>query len=190
MFKLLRMKNLLYLLSISILLLPFNACKSDKDDPWQEANSAAYEAITKNPSYEPLLSPAGPTGVYYHVIQTGTGTEHPLQTSSVKVLYQGSYYDGTIFDYGSTQSGVPQELVVNGTLIMNGVKYSGTTIARGLSFALQNMVVGDKWEIWIPYYLAYGVGDYYDTSTTYQLLFKAYSTLVYEVELVSITQYP
>lgn len=164
------MKNLFYLFIISVLFGSFNACKNDDNanDAWRDANTDAYEAITKDPSYRALHTESGPTGVYYKVIQSGTGTEHPFQTSNVKVLYKGTYYDGTVFDAGTSSSNVP-------------VTFSLSNTIRGFSFALQNMVVGDKWEICIPYYLGYGSAGTY---------VKAYSTLIFEVEMVSITLYP
>lgn len=178
------MKKSFFLPILLALLALFNACNSNNtDDVWKVANTNAYDAITKNRDYQQLLTETGPSGVYYKVIQSGTGTEHPIQTSSVKVLYKGYFYDGTVFDSGSSQNGIPQEIGVNGVL------YYGTALPRGLSFALQNMVVGDKWEIWIPYYLAYGTSGLIDSSS-YQTIIKGYTTLVYEVELVSITQYP
>ena len=171
------MKNLFYTLLFASLIVLFNACnKDDSSNAWREANLNAYDAITKDASYQELRTKSGPSGVYYKVIQSGTGTEYPLQTSNVKILYKGSYYDGTIFDTGTSQSNTPTEFSLSGTV-------------RGFSFALQNMVAGDKWEIWVPYYLGYGDTDYYDP-VTYQLTVKAYTTLVFEVELVSETQYP
>jgi len=173
------MKNLFHLLIFAALSLSFNACnKTDSTTVWKDANTNAYNAITKNPEYSVIQTTTGPSEVYKKVINSGTGTEHPFQTSNVKVLYQGTFYDGTIFDAGTTQSNTPVEFSLG-----------GQSVVRGFSFALQQMVVGDKWEIWIPYYLGYGSSDYYDP-TTYQLICKAYTTLVFQVELVSITQYP
>ena len=176
------MKKIFYLLIISASIGIFGACNKKNDDieAWQEANTNAYEAITKNPEYKALHTSTGPEGVYYKVIKSGTGIESPIQTSKVKVLYKGTYYDGSVFDAGSSGNNIPVEFT------------TGSTV-RGFSFALQNMVVGDKWEIWIPYYLGYGaagytVSDYY--SYSYQTIIKGYTTLVFEVELVSITQYP
>jgi len=171
------MKNLFYIFVFVILSTSFNACNKDNStNVWREANLNAYDAITKDANYQELRTKTGPSGVYYKVIQSGTGTEYPIQTSKVEVLYKGSYYDGTIFDAGTSQSNTPTEFLLSGTV-------------RGFSFALQNMVVGDKWEIWVPYYLGYGDTDYYDP-VTYQLSVKAYTTLVFEVELVGETQYP
>jgi len=183
------MKNLFYLLIFSVLIVSFSACsKSDKDiDEWRDANIAAYDVITKNSEYKALQTQTGPTGVYYKVITSGSGTEHPMQTSKVKILYKGTYYDGSIFDPGTSGTDIPVEIGLNGEIVVYGTTYPNTVIARGLSFAIQNMVVGDKWEIWIPYYLGFGVAGLYYYQTT---IIKGYTTLIYEVELVSITQYP
>jgi len=177
------MKNVFYLLAIPIFLVSFGACNSNtSDDAWKEANISAYDAIVKDPSYHALQTETGPSGVYYKVLQSGTGTEHPFQTSSVTVLYQGSYYDGTVFDAGTSNNDVPATFALG-----------GQSTIRGFSFAMQQMVVGDKWEIWIPYYLGYGASGYQVTDPytyTYQTVIKGYTTLVFQVELVSITLYP
>jgi len=175
------MKKIFYLLLFSVTIGSFTACNKDNDlEVWREANTDAYEAIKKNSEYRPLRTATGPEGVYYKILEQGTGTEHPIQTSKVKVLYKGTYYNGSVFDAGSSGNDIPVEFLTGGTV-------------RGFSFALQNMVVGDKWEIWIPYYLGYGAAgytmpNYY--SYSYETIIKGYTTLVFEVELVSITQYP
>jgi len=178
-----RMKNLFYTLLFAALIVLFNACNKDNsDDVWRKANADAYEAVTKGEEYTELTTGTGPSGVYYKSLETGTGTEHPLQTSTVKVLYSGTYYDGSVFDAGTTGNNIPVEFSL-----------AGTNTIRGFSFALQNMFVGDHWQICIPYYLGYGaagytVSDYY--SYSYQTIIKGYTTLFFDIKLVSITQYP
>ena len=56
---------------------------------------------------------------------------------------------------------------------MNGV-------VDGFSTALQHMKVGDKWEVWMPWRLAYGV--------TGKGNIPGYTTLVFEIELVEIVE--
>ena len=53
-------------------------------------------------------------------------------------------------------------------------------VVDGFSTALQRMQVGDKWEVWMPWKLAYGESG---NSTI-----KGYTTLVFEIELVSIVK--
>ena len=166
------MKKLFYFLLISLISFSFATCSDDDNDKeWKKANEDAYNAIAANPDYTELQTESGPSGVFYKVLPNDKpqGTEHPLHTSRVRVLYKGMYYDGSVFDAGTGDREVPAELSTAGTV-------------RGFSFALQNMVVGDKWEIWIPWHLGYGnVG---------QSVIKGYTTLVFEVELVEIIQHP
>jgi len=181
------MKKIINLLLLSILIVSFASCKKGEDiSEWRDANLAAYDAIAKNPQYKEIKTESGPSGVYYKVINSGDGVEKPFQTSRVKVRYKGSYYDGTVFDSGTTSSNTPIEF-----------NLTGNNLVRGFSFALQNMVVGDKWEVWIPYYLGYGAAglqdynyNYYYYSYQAQTIIKGYTTLVFELELVSINQYP
>jgi len=49
-----------------------------------------------------------------------------------------------------------------------------------MSTALQNMEVGDKWEVWIPQELGYGAIP--------QTSIPAYTTLVFEIELLEIVK--
>ena len=171
------MKYFLKILFFPAFILLLNACSKSNDlYDWRDENIAAYKAIKENPEYKELRTETGPEGVYYKVLKTGTGTEYPFQTSKVKIFYRGTYYNGTVFDEGSGGSNIPKEFSTNSTV-------------RGFSFALQNMVVGDKWEIWIPYNLGYGIVGLYD-NYTYRTIIKGYTTLVFEVELVEIIQYP
>ena len=54
------------------------------------------------------------------------------------------------------------------------------SVISGWTVALQHMVEGDKYEIWIPQQLAYGASDNGDI--------PAYSTLIFEIELVSVDE--
>jgi peptidylprolyl isomerase/FKBP-type peptidyl-prolyl cis-trans isomerase FklB len=187
------MKNVFYLFAFAVLIVSFNACNSSPaDNAWQTANTNAYQDITKNPKYRELITETGPSGVYYKIIKSGTDTVLPFQTSTVKVLYKGTYYDGTIFDTGTSRNDIPMEFSLQTPSSVVSSYYTLQNISRGLSFALQNMTTGDKWEIWIPYYLGYGpIGlNFYSSSYTSQTIVQSYSTLVYEIELVSITQFP
>jgi FKBP-type peptidyl-prolyl cis-trans isomerase len=171
-------KKLLYLLVFASLIISVGACKDDDDiSKWRDANIAAYQAITKKTEFRELRTASGPEGVYYKTIKSGTGSENPIQTSRVKVLYKGTEYDGFPFDHGTSRNNIPVEL------------YLASTV-RGFSFALQNMVVGDKWEIWIPYYLGYGAAGLREEEYPYRVIIRGYTTLIFEVELLDINQYP
>lgn len=187
-----KMKRLIYLTIFLFVAFSFASCNDDiNDEAWKDANEEAYNAIKADTAeykdvrsfFHPEEDGTGPFGIYFKELKKGDGTEHPLQTSTVKILYEGRYYDGAYFNIGTKNNGIPVQITVNESYTVNYL------MTRGLSFALQNMVVGDRWEIWVPYYLGFGAYDLTD-STTGLVIIKAYSTLVYEIELVSITTYP
>jgi FKBP-type peptidyl-prolyl cis-trans isomerase FklB len=93
----------------------------------------------------------------------------------VRVHYQGriiptdSFPSGKIFDASwsndyDIQTMVPASLVVSG-------------VVDGFATALQNMHIGDRWQVYIPYSLGY------DSSASSSI--PAYSTLIFDITLVS-----
>jgi len=160
------------------LMLTFSSCGDDDNNntEWRETNEAAIQAVSISAQYKSVTTPGGPGAVYVKVLQAGDGTEKPLSTSRVKVHYKGFFYDGTVFDAGTSNGGsVYFPSKTSGNFQNNGV-------IPGFSIALQNMVVGDKWEVWIPWDLGYGVSG--------NGSIPGYSTLVFEVELLDIELHP
>ena len=102
-----------------------------------------------------------PSGLLYQVIRLGDGGPKPTATSDVEVRYRGEFIDGTVFDEATTPV----------TLNLGGV-------IKGWTEGIQLMSVGDKYRFFIPYDLGYGENGYGSD-------IKPYSTLVFEVELVS-----
>jgi FKBP-type peptidyl-prolyl cis-trans isomerase FklB len=82
-----------------------------------------------------------PSGVQYRVLETGSG-ERPGPEDKVRVHYQGTLLDGSVFD-SSIKRGKPAEFPMAGVI-------------PGFREALSNMQVGDHWEVFIPSALAYG----------------------------------
>ena len=113
--------------------------------------------------------------VYCRVIEDGTGKEHPLYTDSVLVNYSGrlipsaTYPDGYQFDSSYKGEFNPSFNVPV------GMPLSGTV--PGFSTAVQQMVNGDVWKVYIPYQLGYGE----NASTS----IPACSTLIFDINLVS-----
>ena len=105
-----------------------------------------------------------PSGLQYKIITAGTG-EKPTSADKVTVDYEGRLIDGTVFD-SSYKRGKPTTFGV-------------TQVIKGWTEALQLMPVGSKWELYIPYQLAYG-----DRDTGKEI--KPYSALVFTVELKDI----
>jgi len=82
------------------------------------------------------------SGLQYKVISNGTGTTSPKDTNTVKVHYTGKFIDGKVFD-SSVQRNEP-------------IEFPLTQVIKGWTEGLQLMKVGDKFEFYIPYELAYG----------------------------------
>ena len=113
--------------------------------------------------------------VYCQVIKEGSGLEHPLYTDSVLVNYSGrlipsdTYPDGYLFD-----SSFKGELNPSFNVPV-GMPLSGTV--PGFCKAVQNMVDGDIWKVYIPYQLGYGASSSAGV--------PAYSSLIFDINLVS-----
>jgi FKBP-type peptidyl-prolyl cis-trans isomerase FklB len=104
------------------------------------------------------------SGLQYKVLQSGDG-EKPTPVDVVSVHYRGSFINGQIFD-SSYERGKPQVFPVN-------------RVIPGWSEALQHMQVGDKWQIVVPHYLAYGDAGFGNE-------IGPCTTLIFEMELLGI----
>lgn len=169
----------------------FISCEKSEevDDSWKIANEAAFAKIANNTSAYSRINSATNAGyIMYKEIESGDGPI-PYFTDQVKVLYTGWFkYDWNkpdtytnekglkvinkiIFDSTEKRNNIPSKLYVNPT--------KSNFMTDGFSTALQYMQVGDKWEIWVPWKLGYGTVEYLSG-------IKPYTTLVFEIELISI----
>ena len=108
------------------------------------------------------------SGLQYEVLAQGDGINMPKLEDNVTTHYHGTLMDGTVFD-SSVDRGEPASFPVNGVI-------------KGWTEALQLMSVGSKWKLYVPYDLAYG-----ERGAGPQI--GPYSTLVFEVELISINKF-
>ena len=104
-----------------------------------------------------------PSGLQYKVLTEGKGAI-PTETQKVKVNYEGHLIDGTEFD-SSYKRNEPSTFKAN-------------QVIKGWTEALTKMPVGSKWELYIPYELAYGERE--------SGKIKPYSALIFTVELLEI----
>ncbi len=105
------------------------------------------------------------SGLASKVIKPGTGKEHPGRTDMVTVHYTGWTTDGKMFDSSKTGPGKP-------------VTFPLDKVIAGWTEGVQLMVAGETRRLWIPEALAYrGVRE-------------PKGMLVFDVELVSVTQPP
>ena len=106
------------------------------------------------------------SGLQYKVLDAGTG-EIPKKTDKVQVHYEGRLVDGTVFDASRKHGDKPLE-------------FRADQVIKGWTEALTMMPVGSKWQLYIPYNLAYGNRD--------QGNIKPYSALIFDVELLGIVK--
>ena len=132
-------------------------------------NKAAGEKfLAENKTKEGVVTTE--SGLQYKIITKGTGAI-PADTSKVKVNYKGTLIDGTEFDSSykrKDKDGKSQPAT-----------FRANQVIKGWTEALTMMPVGSKWELYIPYDLAYGSRE-----TGGQI--KPFSTRIFEVELVGI----
>jgi len=105
-----------------------------------------------------------PSGLQYRVMNSGSG-KSPQPTDQVTTHYHGKLIDGTVFD-SSVNRNSPATFPVNGVI-------------QGWQEALPMMKEGDKWELFIPYTLAYGENGAGGS-------IPPFATLIFEVELITV----
>lgn len=105
-----------------------------------------------------------PKGVYYKVISEGKNDgKHPKTRSIVTAHYTGWTINGKKFD--SSRGGKPISFRLN-------------ELIEGWIISMQQMCVGDKWEVYIPAEMGYGNFS--------QPGIPGGSTLIFEIELLGI----
>ena len=105
-------------------------CAVAEGEAFLEANKAKEGVVTL------------PSGLQYKVLREGDGAFHPTADAQCSCHYEGTLIDGTVFD-SSYARGYPTSFAPN-------------QVIRGWTEAMQLMVEGDKWEMYIPSNLAYG----------------------------------
>jgi len=106
-----------------------------------------------------------PSGLQYEIL-TGTDGDKPLPESVVRVHYEGSFTDGTIFDKSEEEGAfIPLEMVI-----------------PGWTEGIMLMSPGSKYRLYIPSNLAYGRNGI-------QGFIPPYSTMIFTIELLEIMNY-
>lgn len=103
------------------------------------------------------------SGLQYKVLEEGTGVTADAN-DSILVHYTGSFVDGEVFQ-SSRDRGAPVQFFVQ-------------RMIPGWKEALQLMPEGSRWELYIPYDLAYG--------TQGREGIPAGSTLIFDMELIKV----
>ena len=104
------------------------------------------------------------SGLQYEVIEATLG-QKPSATDKVRVYYEGTLIDGTVFD-SSYKRG-------------ESITFGLNQVIKGWTEGLQLMSVGSKYKLYIPYDLAYGAQGAGGS-------IPPYAALVFTVELLGI----
>ena len=134
--------------------------KRRQEDAYKKENTDWLAANAKKEGVVTL-----PSGLQYKVLTAGTG-EVATKDDNVTVRYEGKTIDGNVFD--SSYKRNPDTST-----------FRPDQVIKGWTEALQLMPVGSKWEIYIPYDLAYG-----ERGSGRNI--KPYEALIFTVELVDI----
>lgn len=127
-----------------------------------ENREAGRKFLAENKLKEGVIST--PSGLQYKILVKGEG-EVPQKTDKVLVNYEGRLVDGTIFDASAKHGDKP-------------ASFRADQVIPGWTEALTMMPVGSKWQLYIPYELAYGERNMGNI--------KPFSCLIFDVELVGI----
>lgn len=126
---------------------------------YAQANRAWIEAKAQEEGVKAL-----PRGIYYKVLAEGRNDgKHPSPRSIVTAHYTGWTINGKKFD--SSRGGAPLAIRL-------------CDLIEGWIVAMQQMCVGDRWEVYIHAEMGYGKFS--------QPGIPAGSTLIFEIELIGI----
>ena len=126
---------------------------------YAQANKDWLAAKAQEEGVRPL-----PKGIYYKVLSEGKGDgNHPSPRSIVTAHYTGWTINGKKFD--SSRSGAPLAVRL-------------CDLITGWVIAMQQMCIGDKWEVYIPAEM--GDGEFSRPGI------RGGSTLICEIELLGI----
>ena len=190
-------KSILWLVSVLFLLpLAITSCEEDTGlvnpyGDWKNRNQQYIDSIAKvareNPSewkvihtYQ-FLEPTDPLApkevndyVYCKVLESGDGIS-PFYTDSVSANYRGQLIpllEGTVVTFDQSYKGeLNKDVAIPRSFALNGVIPGWTT-------ALQHMREGDRWQVYIPSNLGYGL----EGSNS----IPGFSTLCFDVHLVKV----
>ena len=104
------------------------------------------------------------SGLQYEVLEQTLG-QKPKATDKVRVHYEGTLIDGTVFD-SSYKRG-------------ESITFGLNQVIKGWTEGLQLMSVGSKYKLYIPYELAYGAQGAGGS-------IPPYAALIFTVELLGI----
>ncbi|MDR0316056.1 MAG: FKBP-type peptidyl-prolyl cis-trans isomerase [Treponema sp.] len=135
------------------------------DKQYEKNRQAGIDFMVENSRKPGIITTS--SGLQYEIISEGTGAK-PTADDVVRVNYEGTLTDGTVFD-SSYQRGQPAEFPLS-------------HVISGWTEGIQLMRVGSVYRFYIPSDLAYG-------SRGAGQMIPPHAPLIFEVELLSILDY-
>ena len=127
-----------------------------------EAKAAGEAFLAENAKREGVKVTA--SGLQYEVLKATIG-QKPKATDKVRVHYEGTLIDGTVFD-SSYKRG-------------ESITFGLNQVIKGWTEGLQLMSIGSKYKLYLPYQLAYG-----ERGAGANI--PPYAALIFTVELLGI----
>ena len=127
-----------------------------------EAKAAGEAFLAENAKREGVK--VTESGLQYEVLEATIG-QKPKATDKVRVHYEGTLIDGTVFD-SSYKRG-------------ESITFGLNQVIKGWTEGLQLMSIGSKYKLYLPYHLAYGERGAGPN-------IPPYAALIFTVELLGI----
>lgn len=127
-----------------------------------EAKAAGEKFLAENAKRPEVKTTE--SGLQYEVLESTLG-QKPKATDTVRVHYEGTLIDGTVFD-SSYKRG-------------ESITFGLNQVIKGWTEGLQLMSVGSKYKLYIPYQLGYGAQGAGGS-------IPPYAALIFTVELLGI----
>ena len=198
------MSKKIYLFSLILLALAFVSCEETEEvgryDNWRARNEAfidslenVYETVPGRGGLEQFSMYIDPERFIYYKVKTPVTTDklnqdmigrRPTSASTVTTYYKGMNILRERFDGFSGDNPNLNESNANEGETKASSFELGSVIS-GWQEALQHMVVGDRWEIYIPWQYAYGSTG----NSEGQVEILGYSALIFDLQLLD-TDYP
>lgn len=144
---------------------------------WEEHCAwRAIKSLRRSPSYQ---SGNVEDSIFVHIVERGTGTYSPIASDTVKINFRGTLMP-TVDEDGNPVETIFAQTYYGGFDPATAAPQTASVDAftEGFETALQYMVVGDDWLVYIPQAQLYG--------SSAQGVIPAYSAACFRINLVKV----
>ncbi|MCQ2093423.1 MAG: FKBP-type peptidyl-prolyl cis-trans isomerase [Bacteroidaceae bacterium] len=120
--------------------------------------------------------------IYVHKMDKGEKDLMPLFKDSVRIHYSARVIPTNLYPQGYCFKKTYSTNVLNEATDVPELRCVGDNVV-GLSTAILNMNEGDRWTVYVPYYLGYGETDNKEYGV------PPFSTLIYDIKLAKIYRF-